>query len=111
VPPGLSRVIVFNSSSGMFSMDHSDRINVLIDGRALGNISHGEYAQCFLTPGRHDIALSRHAMVTYETEHPVLIDRPTRWLNIRSAAGGNLLDARDEPPADFEKKYHPVREP
>ena len=111
VPAGLSRIIVYNSSNKMLSMDHSDRIHVVIDGREFGSLSQGEYATILLPLGRHDFALSRRAMITYETEHPMLIDRPTRWINIRSESAGNLLDARDGPPADFAKRYHaiPVR--
>jgi len=108
VPAGLSRVIVYNSSNKMLSMDHSDRIHVVVDGREFGSLNQGEYATILLPLGRHDFALSRRAMISYETEHPMLIDRPVRWVNIRSESAGNLLDARDEPPADFAKRYHPI---
>ena len=106
---GHSRVIVFNASLvALPGVDHTDRLQVLIDGHALGSLDRGEYAQVFLPPGRHDVTLRHRDIVWFETEHPLLIDRPVRWLGIRSEPMENVLDARDEPPAEFGKKYRPL---
>lgn len=109
VPPGHSRVVVFNSSNSLlYGVDHSGRINILIDSRALGSLDPGEYAQVFLTPGRHDVALRHRDLMWFETEHPVLIDRPERYLDVSCEPSGQRFEPRDELPIEFQRKYRPV---
>lgn len=106
VPPGYSRVVVFNSSNSvLYGLDHSGRMQVLIDNRALGSLDPGEYAQVFLKPGRHDVALRHRDMMWFETEHPVLIDRPERFLEVACEPSGQRFEARDELPIEFRRKY------
>lgn len=109
VPTGLSRVVVFNSSNSvLYGLDHSGRMHVLIDARAVGSLDPGEYAQVFLPQGRHDVALRHRDMTWIETEHPVLIDRAERYLNVTCEPAGQRLEAQDQPPPDFGRKYRPV---
>ena len=109
VPAGLSRVVVFNSSNSvLYGLDHSGRMHVVIDSRTLGSLDPGEYAQVFLPPGRHDVALRHRDMIWFETEHPVLIDRPARYLNIGCEPTSQRFDALDEPPPEFTRKYRPA---
>ena len=109
VPAGHARVIVFNSSNALlYGVDHSARMNVLIDGRALAALDRGEYAQVFLPPGRHDFQLRRRDVFWIETEHPLRIDDYPRYLKISSQPGENQFEPLDQVPADFAKKYRPV---
>lgn len=102
----MTRVVFYNDSNLLGTgLDGSGKINIKIDGKALGSVNIREYAQVFLKPGSYEIYLAHYDIVTFEDTYNVNIDGDNVYFNIYSRPLSTYFEIVDELPANFTNKY------
>jgi hypothetical protein len=110
VPDSRSRVVFFNSSNrAMYGIDKTGRIDIRIDGAALGTVDIGEYVQTFLPKGDHQVELRHRDTVWMKSNHRLAVDRQAKWVRVYCQVFSNGLKATDQPPPSFSADFRPAR--
>lgn len=72
--PDHSKVLLFNSSNRfLYPTDLTARINIWIDGKAVGTCSIGEYVQVLVPKGERTLRLMHWDLVEFSSEHPLTL--------------------------------------
>lgn len=65
-------MILFNNSSKlMYGLDSTGRINVRLNGKAVGGPNIGEYVMLQIPKGRHRLQLSHLDLIEFKSEHDI----------------------------------------
>ena len=98
---GDGKVLIHNGSSFLHMMGGDTRLNVWIDGKALGRLHLKEYAIVNLTKGEYQFEV-RHPDLFGRSFHDVEIDETTKVIEI-VPGWTNTLTVTNSLPKKFEK--------
>jgi hypothetical protein len=68
-------VLVNNSSKLLHGTDGTGRINVLLDGKAVGGPNIGEYVQIEVPKGKHTLETWHLDVIKFRTEEEINVDQ------------------------------------
>lgn len=89
---GNGKILIFNGSGMMNKMDDSSRLNIWINGNALGQIKANEYAVLLLLPGTYNFRIQHKDVANFESTHKVEITKETIFINIKPTATSNKVE-------------------
>lgn len=97
--PDEVRLVVYNGSNKLlFGMDYTGRVNIWLDGKALGGPDIGEYLQVQVPRGKHQFKLVHLDLVEIKSVHEVdLQDDPT-FMEVYATPVSNAFKLHPELP-------------
>jgi hypothetical protein len=74
--PDQAKLVFVNSSSKLLhGADATGRINVRLDGKAVGGPNVGEYLQVQVPKGKHTLEVWHRDVINFRTEHEINVDQ------------------------------------
>lgn len=89
---GNGKILIFNGSGMNHIFDDTARLNVWINGTALGQLNAYEYAVLLLLPGKYNFRLQHKDMVNFESTHEVEITNETIIINVKPTITSNKVE-------------------
>ena len=86
---GNGKVLIYNGSDILHKIDNTARLNVLINGRALGQVRPREYVVMNFSSGSYSFKLQHIDLVNMRSEHTVEIDADTKVIRIEPTITSN----------------------
>lgn len=107
---GNGKVLVYNGADILHKVDNTARLNVWIDGKAVGQVRGAEYVVIELKPGTYDFKVQHLDMFNMRSNHEVTVTENTKVIRVEPTLTSNKLTVTDELPGNFGKfKYAPKR--
>jgi hypothetical protein len=104
-----TRVIFFNDSNMViYGLDGSGKINVKLNGKALGSLKIHNYVQIYLDGGSYDLILAHWDMVTFESKYQINIGGDNVYIQVYSQPTSTAYQLVSELPEKFAQKYTPI---
>ena len=108
--PTETKLVIFNDSNYLlYGLDGSGRINVRLNGRGVAQIKVGHYAQVIVPKGSYRVDLLHVDREYYASQHQIELNEPESFLEVRAISFSNEANLVPALPADFEKKFKPVK--
>lgn len=97
------KMLVFNSSNKLFfGLDGSGRIDVRLNGKALGSLDIGEYLQVQIPKGKHVLTLSHLDFIDFVSKHDLEATTDPLIVEIWATPISNSIKVHPEmPPASY----------
>ena len=89
---GNGKVLIFNGSGMMQKIDDTSRLNIWINGSALGQLNANEYAVLFLLPGTYNFKLQHKDVGNFESTHIVEITKETIFVKVKPTLISNKIE-------------------
>lgn len=89
---GNGKIIIFNGSGMMNKIDDTSRLNIWINGNALGQLNANEYAILLLLPGTYNFRLQHKDVANFESTHEVEITKETMFINVKPTLTSNKVE-------------------
>lgn len=100
---GNGKVLLYNGAGFFNKIDNTARVNVWIDGLAVGQIRVGEYVVVFLNPGKHTVKIEHIDMVKMRSEHEIEVLGDTKVIEVKPTITSNKATVVNELPSNFER--------
>ncbi len=105
---GNGKVLIYNGSSILHSMDNTARLNIWIDKKPVGQIRTKEYMIIDLNKGNYEFTALHLDMVNMRSNHPVSVNDGTKVIRIEPTITSNKLTVTNALPQNFEKYINRV---
>ena len=106
---GNGKVLVYNGADILHKVDNTARLNVWIDGRAVGQVRGAEYVVIELKPGTYDFKVQHLDMFNMRSNHEVIVTEKTKVIRVEPTLTSNKLTVTDELPGNFGKFKYAVK--
>jgi hypothetical protein len=105
-----TKLIIFNDSNPvLYGADGSSRINVKLNGKGLGRLNFGQYAQVIVPKGKCQVSMQHLDLVHFSSERWLDLNDSESFVEIYATPTSNEAKTVPALPPDFEKKYEPIR--
>jgi len=103
---GDGTIMIYNGSNVLHKADNTERLNIWINDKALGQLRGSEYVVIHLDEGVYKFDVLHLDMVNMRSTHEVTVDAQTKVIEIRPNLTSNKLEVTNEMPEKFYKfKY------
>ena len=103
---GNGKVMIYNGSNVFHKADNTERLNIHINDKALGQLRGSEYVIINLADGDYKFDVLHLDMVNMRSSHEVTVDSKTKVIMIKPNITSNKLEVTNELPEKWEKfKY------
>ncbi|WP_339836925.1 hypothetical protein [uncultured Flavobacterium sp.] len=89
---GNGKVLIFNGSGMNHKIDDTSRLNIWINGNALGQLNANEYAVLYLLPGTYNFILQHKDVGNFESTHIVEITKETIFIKVKPTITSNKIE-------------------
>ena len=89
---GNGKILIFNGSGINHKIDDTSRLNIWINGNALGQLNANEYAVLLLLPGKYNFRLQHKDVANFESTHEVEITKETIFINVKPTVTSNKVE-------------------
>jgi hypothetical protein len=111
VPPGLVRVVFFNTSNKIV-YPTSGSVRIQLNGQTVPTVHFDNYTQVFVEPGEYDLLLEHFDTVAYfKKRYHVEISPPEAFFAVYSKPISTGYDQVPVLPADFRARWSPAKLP
>lgn len=100
---GNGKVLIYNGAGALHKMDNTARLNIVLDGKSLGQIRPKEYVIVDLENGKHEFTALHIDMVNMRSKHQVEINPNTKVIKIEPTITSNKLTVTNILPENFER--------
>jgi hypothetical protein len=98
---GNGKILIFNGSGMKHKIDDTSRLNIWINGNALGQLNANEYAVLLLLPGKYNFRLQHKDVANFESTHEVEITKETIFINVKPTATSNKVEIVSNMPEEL----------
>lgn len=106
---GNGKVLIYNGADALHKIDNTARLNVWIDGKALGQLKPSEYVVINLEQNEHIFKLLHIDLVNMRSEHKVIVDTETKIIKVKPTVTSNKLVVTNVLPNNFDKLSFAVK--
>jgi hypothetical protein len=100
---GNGKVLIYNGANILHKIDNTARLNVLINGKTLGQIRGREYVIVDLAKGHYEVKLHHIDVVNMRSTHSFMMNDSVKVIKIKPTITSNKLEITNELPERFEK--------
>lgn len=101
---GSGTVLLFNDAGTLYTIDVTDRVNIWINGLAIGQLESEEYVIIKTNLGKVTFKVRHLDLAIMESSHVINIDKNTRYIRVAPTLISNVVQVMTTLPEDF-KKY------
>ena len=101
---GSGTVLLFNDAGFIHKIDITDRVNIWVNGLAIGQLESEEYVIIETNIGNVTFKVVHLDLVIWESRHVINIDKNIRYIRVAPTLTSNLVEVVTTLPEDF-KKY------
>jgi hypothetical protein len=106
---GNGKVLIYNGTDILHKIDNTARLNVWINGKALGQIKGREYVIVNLKKGDYEVKLHHIDVVNMRSTHSFTLTDSVKVIKIKPTITSNKLEITNEFPKRFEKFTYAVK--
>jgi len=99
---GDGQIMIYSGADWKHRIDNSAKLNVWIDGKALGQLLPREYVIVKMKKGEHKISLLHKDIANFKSEHLFQIDKDTKILKVKPTITSNKAELTNELPKKWE---------
>jgi hypothetical protein len=100
---GNGKVLFYNGANILHKIDNTARLNVWINGKALGQIRGREYLIVDLPKGELEVKLHHIDVVNMRSTHTFTLNDTIKIIKVKPTVKSNKLEITNEFPKKFEK--------
>ena len=105
-----TKLIIFNDSNPvLYGLDGSSRINVKLNGKGIGQLNLGHYAQVIVPKGKCLFDLQHLDLVHISSQRWLDLNESESFVEIFASPTSNEAKAVPALPPDFENNYKPIQ--
>lgn len=105
-----TKLVIYNDSNPvLYGADGSSRINVKLNGKGLGRLNFGQYAQVIVPKGKCRVDMQHLDLVRFSSQRWLDLNEAESFVEIYATPTSNEAKLVPALPADFEKKYEPIQ--
>ena len=101
---GNGKVLVYNDANILHTGDNTSQLNIVLDGKNLGQLRAKDYVIVNLPNGRHVFNLHHLDLVNMRSEHEVTVTDTVKVIRVKPTVTSNKLEVTNELPTNW-KKY------
>ncbi|MDZ4148457.1 MAG: hypothetical protein U1C58_09255 [Flavobacteriaceae bacterium] len=105
---GNGKIMIYSGADWKHRIDNTAKINVWIDGKALGQLRPRQYAIVKMEKGEHKISLLHIDVVNMRSDHLFEIDENTKIIKIKPTITSNKAELTNELPEKWEVYEHMI---
>jgi hypothetical protein len=103
---GNGKILVYNGSNVFHKADNTERLNIHINDKALGQLRGNEYVIINLENGEYKFDVLHLDVVNMRSSHMVEVNNQTKVIKIKPNITSNKLEVTNELPEKWDKfKY------
>jgi hypothetical protein len=106
---GNGKILIFNGSGMMHKIDDTSRLNIWINGNALGQLKANEYAVLLLLPGTYNFRLQHKDFANFESTHEVEITKETSFIKVKPTVISNKVEIVANMPQELRWYYNVLK--
>lgn len=99
---GNGQIMIYSAADWTNRIDNTAKLNVWIDGKALGQLRPREYAIINMEKGEHKISLLHIDVFNMRSDHQFLIDENTKIIKVKPTITSNKAELTNEFPKKWE---------
>ena len=104
-----TKLVIFNTSNPvLYGADGSSRINVKLNGKGLGQLNFGQYAEVIMPKGKCRVDMQHLDMFRFSSVRWLDLNDPESFVEIFATPTSNEAKLCPELPPDFETKYEGI---
>jgi hypothetical protein len=108
--PNETRLVIYNKSNPvLYGLDGSSRINVKLNGKGVGRLNIGQYAQVIMPKGKCQVDMKHLDLVVFSSQRWVDLNDPVSFVEIYATPTANEAKTVPALPADFEGSYKSIK--
>ena len=100
---GNGTIMIYNGADALHTIDNTARLNVWIDGQALGQIRQWEFMIIDIKKGSHTFKLQHIDLVNMRSDHQVEVTEDTKIIRIEPTITSNKLTITNALPEKMDK--------
>lgn len=101
---GNGKILIYNDANILHTGDNTSRLNIVLDGKNLGQLRAKDYAIVSLENGKHNFKIRHLDVVNMRSEHEVTVSDTLKVIRVKPTISSNKLEVTNRLPENW-KKY------
>ena len=103
---GKGKVLIYNDANILHTGDNTSQLNIVMDGKNLGQLRAKNYVIVNLENGKHIFNIRHLDLVNMRSEHEVIVTDTLKVIRVKPTVTSNKLEEVNHLPKNWEKyKY------
>ncbi len=103
---GNGKILIYNDANILHTSDNTSRLNIVMDGKNLGQLRAKDFVIVDLVNGKHIFEIKHLDVVNMRSEHEVTVTDSVKVIRTKPTITSNKLEIVNELPDNWEKyKY------
>ncbi len=100
---GKGKILIYNAAGLNHKIDDTARLNIWINGKAVGQLQANQYAVLFLMPDTYEIRVQHKDVKVFESAHTVKIENNTSVISVKPTITSNKIEITNDIPEGFQR--------
>lgn len=100
---GNGKILIYNDANILHTSDNTSRLNIIMDGKNLGQLRAKDYVIVHLKDGKHFFDLMHLDLVKMRSEHVVMVTDTVKVIRVKPTITSNKLEVTNQLPANWDK--------
>ncbi|MGB7784638.1 MAG: hypothetical protein WBL27_00925 [Salinimicrobium sp.] len=100
---GNGKILIYNDANILHTGDNTSRLNIVMDGKNLGQLRAKDYAIVNLENGKHRFNIMHLDLVKMRSEHEVTVTDTLKVIRVKPGITSNKLEVTNQLPHNWEK--------
>ncbi len=100
---GNGKILIYNDANILHTGDNTSQLNVVLDGKNLGQLRAKNYAIVNLPNGKHIFNLHHLDLVNMRSEHEVTVTDTLKVIRVKPTVTSNKLEVTNQLPGNWDK--------
>ncbi|WP_029035615.1 hypothetical protein [Salinimicrobium terrae] len=100
---GNGKILIYNDANILHTSDKTDRLNIKMDGRNLGQLRAKDYVIVNLVNGKHTFDILHLDLVNMKSDHEVTVTDTTKVIMVKPTITSNKLKVTNQLPDNWNK--------
>lgn len=100
---GNGTILIYNDANILHTGDNTSRLNIIMDGKNLGQLRAKDYVIVNLTNGKHTFNINHLDLVNMRSEHEVNVTEEVKVIMVKPTVTSNKLEVTNQLPGNWDK--------
>lgn len=103
---GNGKILIYNNANILHTADNTSNLNIVMDGKNLGQLRAKDYVIVNLENGKHTFNIRHLDVVNMRSEHEVFVTDTLKVISVKPTLTSNKLEEVNQLPKNWDKyKY------
>ena len=100
---GNGKILIYNDANILHTGDNTSQLNIVLDGKNLGQLRATNYVIVNLPNGKHVFNIRHLDLVNMRSEHELVVTDTTKVILVKPTVTSNKLEVTNQLPKNWEK--------